>query len=227
MKQSISRPCRSAVSFALAAMAGGATAPDTTAADSTRGCQTPEVVGVSLAMARQVLSASGCQSVVRQLPGHGQYVAPTAPQGQQIVGRQSPSAGSRAQAVTIWLKPLCAQPAQPGPTERGPAVTSGATQLISGLFLKGGPLRQSTQCRKGTPSAGTITIAAAGGGSVIARRAVRDGRVAVFPLRPGRYEVEGSFARAQRNGAPIDVKPEPVTITAHHTTRLNLVGQVR
>ncbi|MGO9488238.1 MAG: hypothetical protein ACLQBB_04320 [Solirubrobacteraceae bacterium] len=212
--------------LALAAMAGGALVPGTTAAAAPRGCQTPEVVGVNLTMARQVLSASGCQVLVRQLSGHGRYVTPSSPQGQQLVGRQSPGAGRRSAAVTIWLKPLCSQSAAPGPAEPGPAVTKGGTELISGLFLSGGPLVRSVQCRSGVPSAGTITIASPDG-RVIVSRSVGDGRLAIFPLPPGRYEVEGSFAEARSNGAPLRATPVPVTITAQRTTRLNLVGQIR
>ncbi len=206
--------------LAVAAVPGAAAAQG-----SQSGCRAPDVVGVSLASARAALGASGCQVLVRELPGHGEFVAPNTPQGRQIVARQSPRAGASTELVTIWLQPLCSQPAQPGPAQAR-AVTSGPTELISGLFLLGGPARTSTQCRTGNPLAGTITVRRLAGGRAIASRAVREGRFAVFPLSPGRYEVQGSFADARQSGAPIETVPEPVTITAQRTTRLNLIGQI-
>lgn len=201
--------------------------PAATSAEQSHGsCLAPDVVGVSLKMATHALVASGCHVMVRQLPGHGEFVAPKAPDGRQLVGRQSPHAGNRSNTVTIWLKPLCVQSAQPGPTDHLPAVSRGPTELISGLFLRGGPLLRAPRCRRGTPSAGTVTVAAAEGGRIIARRSVGAGRYAVFPLSPGRYLVGGTFASATRNGRPIEIPPVSVTISAHRTTRRNVVAEI-
>ena len=82
-------------------------------------CVAPDVVGVNLAMARQALGASGCAVTVRQLPAHGSYVTPASPDGRQLVGSPAPVAGDRSRAVTVWVKPLCAQPANPGPEATG------------------------------------------------------------------------------------------------------------
>jgi hypothetical protein len=223
MKLVISRPSRSAVSLALAAVASGALPGATAAAPGQQGCVAPDVVGVSLAMARQALSASGCAVQVRQLPAHGQFVTPGSPDGRQIVATQSPPAGGHAGGVRISLQPLCAQPAQPGPDARGPTSSQGPTELVSGLFLAGGPVLTSPHCRHGVPSNGVLTVTTAGGHQV-ARRAVHAGRFGVFPLKPGAYMLVGTLSGP---AGERQLAPQPVKIEAHRTTHLNLVAEVR
>jgi hypothetical protein len=223
MKPATSRPCRAAVPFALVAVATGGIASAPTAEAGAQGCKAPNVVGVSYSMASRALQASGCRVAVRQLRGHGQYRAPSAPAGQQLVGRQSPAGGARTATVTIWLAPLCVQSAAPGPTDGLPAVSPGPTELIAGLFLRGGPLVSSTHCRRGTPSAGTLVVASSTG-HVIARRSVRAGRYAVFPLAPGRYLLSGTFAASTGTGQ--GTGPVAVTISARRTTRRNVVAEI-
>ncbi|MCW3032291.1 MAG: hypothetical protein JWM60_636 [Solirubrobacterales bacterium] len=209
--------------LALAAVAGGAL-PATTAADSgQQGCVAPDVVGVTLAMARQALSASGCAVQVRQLPAHGQFVTPGSPDGRQLVATQTPSAGGHADGVTLSLKPLCAQPAQPGPDTQGPASSQGPTELVSGLFLSGGPVVTSPHCRHGMPSSGVLTVTTATG-QPVARRAVRSGRFGVFPLKPGAYLLAGTISGP---AGERQLAARPVKIVAHRTTRLNLVADVK
>jgi hypothetical protein len=226
MRTLISAPRRSAVPLALATLAASAALPSTTGADtSPRSCIVPNVVGVSLEMARHALAASGCRVRVRELPSNGPLVAPEVPDGRQIVARQSPASASRARKVTVWLKPLCAQSAAPGPTERLPAVSKGPTELVSGLFLRGGPLVLAPRCRTGRSSPGTIIVTAVASGRAI-RRTVRSGRFAIFPLKPGRYVLQGSFATASVNGKPFQPPPRQVTIEADRTTRLNVVAEI-
>ena len=213
-------PRRSAVPLAVAAVAGAL--PAVTAADAGQaGCIAPDVVGVSLAQARGALHASGCSVRLQQLPAHGEFVTPSSADPRQLVGSQSPGSGSRTGTVTVRLRPLCSQPSQPGPEHRGPTSNNGPAELVAGLFLRGGPLRTSPHCRRGSPAEGTLTIATPGG-EVIARRAVRSGHYGVFPLKPGRYVLT-----AAPTGETTPPAPQPVTIAARRTTHLNLVAEIR
>ncbi len=222
MKQLRTLPGRSAVPLALAAAAGGALPASTAAATKPHtGCVAPEVVGVDLSMARGALQASGCNVVVRQLPAHGDYVTPSSPDTRQLVGSQSPGAGSHASTVTISLRPLCAEPTLPGPETRGPSSSGGPTELIVGLFLEGGPVVTAPQCKRGVPSPGVVTVTTASG-QPVAQRTVRGGRFGVFPLKPGHYLISGSFSSSSAAGALAG--PQAVTISAHRTTRLNVVA---
>jgi hypothetical protein len=211
---------RSGSSVALVALATAAL-PASTAADSGRpGCIVPDVVGVSLSAARQALQSSGCSVIPHQLPPHGQFVTPPSPDARQLVASQSPRPGSHTGQVTISLKPLCAQPDAPGPDTVGPTTSRGPSELVSGVFLQGGPVRTAPGCRHGTPSAGTLTVTSAAG-QIVAHRVVREGRFGVFPLKPGQYTLLATLP----GGAP-PVAPRPVTILAHKTTRLNLVAKL-
>ncbi len=80
-----------------------------------RECVVPRLVGVRLSSARGALARSGCVTHVGQLPGHGPYNSPPHPEPAQLVGAQSPSPGSQAHSVTIWLRPVCDQPERPVP----------------------------------------------------------------------------------------------------------------
>lgn len=217
MKPLITRPAGPAL---LAALAAAALPASTAAGAGTSGCIAPQVVGVSLSMARHALEASGCAVNTRQLPPHGPFVTPASPDPRQLVGSQSPQAGSQTGQVTVSLRPLCAQPQAPGPPTSGPIASKGPSELVAGMFLQGGPLLTAPSCRRGTPSAGTLTVTGASG-QIVAHRAVRDGRFGVFPLKPGRYTLLGSFSA----GGP-QLAPQPVRILAHETTRLNLVAKL-
>jgi hypothetical protein len=226
MKPATRHPRRSAVPLALAAVASGAVIPAGTAADpSLSGCRSPNVVGVSLAMARHVIGASGCHVVIHQLPAHGHFVTPEDADDRQLVARQSPGPGGRASAVTVSLRPLCSQPAEPGPEVTGPTSRPGPTELVAGLFREGGPLRLAPNCRTASSAGGTLTISSVSG-QAITHRAVKAGKYGVFPLPPGRYMVSGSLGDTA-NGTPIQLGPEPVKIAAHHTTSINVVEAVR
>jgi hypothetical protein len=119
----------------------------------------------------------------------------------------------------VRVEPLCRQPAQPGPDPRAAGTTKGPTELIVGMFLRGGPLQTTPRCRRGTTSGGTLTVATPSG-QLVAKHAVRAGRFAVFPLKPGAYVLTGDLA----GGA--HPPPQQVTVAAHRTTRLNLTADV-
>jgi hypothetical protein len=210
--------------LAMAAVATGAVLPAAVSAESGRDCIVPDVVGVSLSKARQALSSSGCQIAVKQLPSHGKFVTPPAPDGRQLVGRQRPSSGDHSEAVTVWVKPLCSQPAFPGPDKRGPSASRGPAELIAGLYLQGGPVKTRPHCRRGVPEAGTLVVSTPAG-EVIARRQVRAGKFGVFPLAPGSYLLGGTISGGSSTAAR-QVSQTAVTIAAHRTTHLNVVAGV-
>jgi hypothetical protein len=213
--------------LALAAIGAtlGVALPFAGGAAAARGeCVVPDVLGVSLAGARQALGASGCAVTIRQLPAHGRFVTPPSPDGRQLVARQSPPAGGHAQAVTVWVKPLCSQSALPGPAHRGAEERSGPAELIAGLYLEGGPLRQSPRCRTARSQAGTVTVSTPAGKRLV-RRNVRDGRFAIFPLAPGSYVIEGVLA-GQAGARGTAFPRTAFTIAARRTTLLNLVVDV-
>ncbi len=218
-------PRKKAVPLAVAALATSAALPAVGGAKPAgEGCVAPDVVGVNLAMARHALGSSGCGVTVRQLPGHGSFVTPASPDGRQIVGRQSPQGGGRTRAVTVFLEPLCAQPALPGPRHAGAEQRRGPAELVAGLYLQGGPLRTSPRCRNALPEGGTVTVSTRAGATVASRR-VRDGHFAIFPLAPGSYVLAATFARAS-GGARVGVPPTDFTIAPHRTTRVNVVARV-
>lgn len=218
-------PRKKAVPLALAALVTSAVVPVAVGAQPPqRACVAPDVVGVNLAMARQALSSSGCAVTVRQLPAHGSFVTPASPDGRQVVARQSPGRGGRTQAVTVFVKPLCSQPALPGPARAGVEQRRGPAQLVAGIYEQGGPLVTGPECRRALPQAGTLTVSTQAGQPVASRR-VRDGHVAIFPLRPGSYVLGGTFTSAGR-GAGVSVPPTAFTIVASRTTRVNAVATV-
>ncbi len=213
MRPLLAKALGCAATLAAAAALSGALAP---AGAAQQGCIAPDLLGVSLAKARHALAASGCALQLRQLPGHGHFVTPSSPDERQLVGAQRPPRGARAQSVTLWLKPLCSQTAAPGPETPGPTTEGGPTELVAGLFLKGGPLRLGPRCRHPSTAGGTLTVATTSG-EIVASRTVTAGGFAVFPLKPGRYVVTGSTGASRP-------QPQHATVTAKHLTRLNLVA---
>ena len=218
------RPHKSALPLAVAALATGAVLPAAVSADPGRDCIAPDVVGVNLSNARHALSASGCQVAIRQLPAHGRFVTPSAPDGRQLVGGQRPSSGDHSRAVTVWVKPLCAQPAFPGPSKRGPTASRGPAELVAGLYLQGGPTKTGPHCRRGVSEAGTLVVSTPAG-EVVARRQVRAGKFGIFPLPPGSYVLGGTISGPTSSSAR-QVPQTAVKISPNRTTRLNVVAGV-
>lgn len=218
-------PYKTAVPLAAIALLSGAALPIGGSAEAaSEACVAPDVVGVNLAAARKALRASGCGVDVRQLPAHDTYVTPPSPDGRQLVSRQRPRSGAHSRDVTLWVKPLCSQPAFPGPPRRGAAQSRGPAELVAGLYLQGGPLQTSPRCRRAHTEGGTVTISTQAGAPIASRR-IRGGHFAIFPLRPGSYVLAGSLT-AGAGMAPVTLPATAFTIAAKRTTRLNVVTAV-
>ncbi len=191
----------------------------------------PRLVGLSLSAARHRAARAGCKLQAREA-GSGQIVGqqPHSPNLAQPVVRQTPRAGRAGgvgRTVTVWLKPPCRQSADPGPPAGEPLVKRGPTELVSGLFLAGGPPSHSPHCRSGTPSPGTITVTSSATGAVVASDNVAYGQLATIPLAPGTYTIHGTFADAFSNDQPIEAQPRQVTIVAGYTVRQDVVASIK
>jgi hypothetical protein len=190
----------------------------------------PRLVGLSLSAARRRAVRAGCKLQAKEA-GSGQIVEkrPYVRNAARTVVRQTPRAGragSVGQTVTVWLKPLCSQSADPGPPTGEPLVKRGPTELVSGLFLDGGPHRFASRCRVGTPSPGTITVTSPTTGAVIASDSVASGQLATIPLAPGTYTIQGTFGNAFSNDQAIETPPQQVTIAAGYTVRQDVVASI-
>lgn len=191
----------------------------------------PRLVGLSLSAARRRAARAGCKVQAREA-GSGQIVEKrlNGRYAAQAVLRQAPRAGRAGGVgwtVAVWLKPLCHQSADPGPPAGEPFVKPGPTELISGLFLGGGPLVSSPRCRSGTPSPGTIAVTNPSTGAVIASDSVASGQLATIPLAPGTYAITGTFASAFVNNQPIKTPPLQVTIPAGDAVRQDVVANIK
>jgi hypothetical protein len=182
-------------------------------------CHVPKLTGRTVAAARTSVKHAGCRLRIR---GAKLQLAAV-----QTVQRQSPPAGRRSRVVTITINPECHTEGLPGPPPGEPLLTPGATQLVSGIFLVGGPLViYSTpgcvrQTAPETPGAGTITVTDPSTGAVVATQAVAAGQLADIPLAPGTYAVSGS-----PGGLPMMTTPVTVTIPAGSTVRQDVTVPV-
>jgi hypothetical protein len=217
-----------------AAGTAGATVPSTVAPRARRAhhacAHVPRLVGLNLSAAQHRAARAGCKLLAREA-GSGQIVEqqPHGRNSAQPVVRQTPRAGRAGRVgrtVTVWLKPLCHQSAAPGPPAGEPLVKQGPTELISGLFLEGGPPRSSPHCRSGTPSPGTITVTNSTTGAIVASDSVASGQLATIPLAPGTYSIQGTFGNAFANGQAVKTQPRQVTIAAGYTVRADVVVNI-
>jgi hypothetical protein len=179
-----------------------------------RGCRVPRLAGLTVSVARKRAAKARCEVRLR-----GAQV--TAPQTQTI-RRQIPGGGRHGRAVSVWVNPLCDGEGAAGPGINEPLVTSGPTELISGLYVVGGPVVvwSESQCkaRPGEAAAGTITVREARG-SVVATQSVARGQLATIPLAPGTYTIQGTFGNATINENLGESFPETVEIEAGKTVR--------
>jgi predicted metal-binding membrane protein len=178
-------------------------------------CRVPRLTGLVLSVARERSAKAGCR--IRLAGAHVQV-----PSVQTIRG-QSPHDGRHGRVVTVWVNPICNGSAAAGPGMSEPSRSTGPTELVSGLYIVGGPLRlwSEPRCkpRPGEPGAGTVTVRDSANGSIVASQTVTRGHLATIPLTPGTYTIQGTFANATFNGQPGESIPTTVEIQAGKTVR--------
>lgn len=178
-------------------------------------CRVPRLTGLVLSVARERSAKAGCQI---RLAG-ARVRAP----GVQTIRRQNPREGRHGRVVTVWVNPVCTGSAAAGPGISEPLLTTGPTELISGLYIVGGPLRlwSESRCtgRPGKPAAGIVTVRDPAGGSIVASQTVTLGHLATIPLAPGTYTIQGTFGNATINGQPGESFPTTVEVQAGKTVR--------
>jgi hypothetical protein len=88
----------------------------------------------------------------------------------------------------------CPHPSIPVPPNE-PVYRTGPTELVSGLYIQGGPV-PPPPCKPKPrgPYAGTITVSSASTGMAVASQSVNNGHLAHIPLARGKYTVSGKFA---------------------------------
>ena len=206
----------------LGALAGSRPTVVLQTALATGRCHVPRLKGLAVQTARAKAAKAGCRLRMRGAPVKQPVI--------QTVARQRPRAGRRAKTVTIWVNPACFRSALSGPPAGEPLVTSGPTELVTGLFLEGGPLVpfSSPHCAfaREQPWAGTIEVGDHASGAQIATETVARGQLATFDLAPGTYDISGSFAQAQTNDQPIHARTQTVAVPAGKTVRQDITADV-
>jgi hypothetical protein len=184
------------------------------------GCRsTPMLVGKTFQVAQVAAAHAGCRLHVLD-PARGQSSAI------RLVAKATRRHGRERTTIDVQLDPLCSSMGAPGPPAGEPLVTSGPTELVSGLFIEGGALAiySAPKCtpRVGTPSAGTLTVTSTATGAVVATQTVAAGALATFPLPPGSYTVSGTFS----DSSGLTLPGTSVQVTAGNTVRQDVVVPV-
>ena len=102
-----------------------------------------------------------------------------------------------------------------------PVITAGPTEIVTGLYLDGGPADPSCPPGAGgsSPGPGTVTLVLPGSTQVVATATVAAGQLAVIPVTPGTYTIQATFGDATINGQPGQGFPQTVTVAAGQTVR--------
>jgi hypothetical protein len=224
----VHRPLRLAVAVAAAGALGvspliaaaGATPGRTLEAHAhshaPRDCRVPSLTGLTLVRARARAARAGCAVRTRAVQ------APGAQPWQRIV-QQSPTAGTSARRISVWLAPRCPKPGPTAPLAHEPFATAGPTELISGFYVVGGPATPPWVCpRVPEPLADTITIIDTATGATVATETVGQGELASIPVAPGTYTVR---ATPPGNLRPT-IAQRTVTIAAATTVRQDFFADV-
>jgi hypothetical protein len=216
-------PPAAALLVALLLVAVGSAAADprkrsTPAHARSSKCRVPRLTGLVVVAARERIAKAGCH--IRVLG------APLERPDTQTIRRQSARPGQLRHTVTVWVNRLCPGSADAGPPRGEPFLKPGPTELISGLYLDGGPLRlrsaPSCSSISGTSGAGTITVTDPATAAIVATKTVASGQLGVVLLPPGTYTVVGTFANAFANDRHMQSFPKTVTIPAGTTVRQDL-----
>jgi hypothetical protein len=203
--------------IAIALFASGAGA-----AAAARCNPTPALRGLTLAAARVKAARAGCHLSVSN-PG-------SQDDARRLVASQTVRRGPHGPTIDVRLDPLCMAANSPGPPPHEPFIRRGPTELVSGLFLTGGPVffYSAPHCSSvaGTPSAGTITVTNRASGARVAKQTVAEGQLAHFHLGPGSYTITGVFSDAYANGVPLTTPPQTVEIPRGDTVRQDVVAGI-
>lgn len=183
-----------------------------TQAQRSQRCEVPKLTGLTLFWARKRAARAGCKLRLTGATVENAII--------QTVAKQSPHPGSHRRSVTLWINPLCVGSAFLGPPEGEPFLTPGPSELVSGLYLAGGPITRTSEPKcptSGTPEAGTITVSDPATGATVAMQTVARGQLATIPLPPGNYTIVGALV-----GQHPQVGPVQVTIPTGETVRQDL-----
>ncbi|MFZ0388468.1 MAG: hypothetical protein WAL22_22595 [Solirubrobacteraceae bacterium] len=201
------------------AAAGTAASADTTTLPQASGCVTPRLIGMTERAALRTASAAGC---VVHLTGARLKRATV-----QTIAAQAPAPGARSAGVRLTLNPLCFGSALAGPPH-DEGMRPGPTELITGLYVVGGPaLPYSTpRCRRkpGSPTTGMLEVRNAANGVLIASRTLSHAHLVTVRLAPGRYRVGGHVGGTVQHGP--ELFTAPFTIRAGFTTRRYVIEPV-
>jgi hypothetical protein len=206
--------------LAGAATPGDATQTHAAAGRTARVCRVPNLVGLTLSEARVRAGQAGCAVRTRDVQAPG-------PRPQQRIVQQAPLGGHRAHAISVWLVPRCPKAGPTAPLTHEPSDTAGPAELISGIYLSGGPATPPWMCpRVPAPSAGTISVINPATGATVASADVVRGQLATIALTPGTYTIEGTDSDAHSNGIAMNAGPQTVTIPAGMTVRQDIFVSV-
>jgi hypothetical protein len=188
-------------------------ATTTVAAASTPStCHAPRLTGLTVTLARRHAKAAGC--AVRLVGAKLQM-----PQI-QTVRTQSVRPGGVTKKVTLTVNPLCSGAADNGPPAGEPIIEPGPTELISGLFLEGGPFlwRSAPNCKdlveKSSP--GWITVTNSAGTVIVYKRELTEGQLLHVKVPAGKYTITGVLSVNNKVG------PVTVNVPAGKTVRQDL-----
>ena len=186
-------------------------------------CRSLHLTGLVIGVAEAQAGKAGCRL---QLVG-----SPVQRPTIQTIRRQISRTGRRGSIVTVWVNPLCSGSADWGPPRGEPLHAPGPTELISGLYLDGGPLslRSATRCTSlsGTPGAGTITVTDPASGAILATETVANGQLAKIRLPAGTYTIVGTFANAMSDNQNMQSPPRSVTIRSGQTIRQDVSVSIK
>jgi hypothetical protein len=186
------------------------------AASTSSTCHAPRLTGLTVTVARRHAKLAGCN--VRLVGAKLQM-----PQIQTI-RTQDVRPGKATRVVTLTVNPLCSGAADNGPPAGEPIIKSGPTELISGLFLEGGPyfIRSAPNCRdvaeKSSP--GWITVTDSDGTVIVNKMELTTGQLLYVKVPAGKYTLTGVLSVNNKVG------PITVEVPAGKTVRQDLTLDV-
>jgi hypothetical protein len=191
-------------------------ATNVAAASTASTCHAPRLTGLTVTAARRRANVAGCN--VRLIGAKLQM-----PQIQTI-RTQNVRPGHVTKAVTLTVNPLCSGAADNGPPAGEPITEPGPTELISGLFIEGGPyiLRSAPICKEVAEksSPGWITVTDSAGTVIVNKMELTTGQLLYVKVPAGKYTLTGVLSVNNKVG------PITVEVPADTTVRQDLTLDV-